>query len=170
MHYDYIFLVIFFPVRQSKIDYEDTLSRARLLNSTAFAFLLRKYHICIFHPSFHTLIFFIFSKSLNYFIPTICTNSKNVGSVIMCVFCQKSRLLHSQRVVQSEFKKAVKRMVGKLEYVCGSVLSDYGGTGNDRDEKHLKKKLCEKMFLAQVKLSCHTTPSISIRRFAFIAE
>ena len=32
-----------------------------------------------------------------------------------------------------------KRMVGKLEYVCGSVLSDYGGTGNDRDEKHLKK-------------------------------
>ena len=30
-------------------------------------------------------------------------------------------------------------MVEKLEYVCGSVLSDYGGTGNDRDEKHLKK-------------------------------
>ena len=26
-------------------------------------------------------------------------------------------------------------MIGKLDYVCGSVLADYAGTGNDKDLK-----------------------------------
>ena len=30
-------------------------------------------------------------------------------------------------------------MIAKVTYMCGSVLSDYHGTGNDKDEKHLKR-------------------------------
>ena len=29
-------------------------------------------------------------------------------------------------------------MMSKLNYVCGSVISEYMGTGSDRDEKYLK--------------------------------
>ena len=63
--------------------------------------------------------------------------AKNVGFTITCVGCHKPRLLHSKTMVKTVFQKGTKRMVEKLDYVCGSVLSDYEGTGNDRDVKLL---------------------------------
>ena len=35
-------------------------------------------------------------------------------------------------------EKGAKRMMGKVSYMCGSVLSEYLVTENDRDEKYLK--------------------------------
>merc|ERR1711928_307785 len=40
-------------------------------------------------------------------------------------------------VVKAVYQKGTKRMVGKLDYVCGSVLADYEATGNDKDMKLL---------------------------------
>ena len=63
--------------------------------------------------------------------------AKNVGFTITCVGCRKPRLLHLKTVVKAVYQKGTKRMVGKLDYVCGSVLADYKGTGNDKDMKLL---------------------------------
>ena len=40
--------------------------------------------------------------------------------------------------MKEEGKLGLKRIISKLSYVCGSVLSEYLGTGNDRDDKYLK--------------------------------
>ena len=48
----------------------------------------------------------------------------------------KPRLLHSRNKVKDP--KGAKRIVSKLTYVYGSSLSEYLGTGADKDEKHLK--------------------------------
>ena len=61
--------------------------------------------------------------------------AKNVGFTITCVGCSKPRLLHSKTVVKAVNQKGTKRMIEKIDYVCGSVLADYAGTGNDRDLK-----------------------------------
>jgi hypothetical protein len=86
-----------------------------------------------------------------------------VGFTITCVGCQKPRLVHSRTVVKYEnqnAKKAVQRMVEKVEYVCGSVLADYEGTGNDRDMNLIAKiwsKLHVRVHVLR-KLSTRTTP------------
>lgn len=64
--------------------------------------------------------------------------AKNVGFVIKCQECSKPRLLHSKHKLKQDDQKGAKRMISKLTYMCGSVLSEYLGTGNDRDEKYLK--------------------------------
>ena len=40
--------------------------------------------------------------------------------------------------MKEEGKKGLKRIVSKLSYMCGSVLSEYLGSGNNRDERYLK--------------------------------
>ena len=72
------------------------------------------------------------------FSPTGQT-AKNVGFVVKCLECNKPRLLHSKNKLKTaEEQKGAKSMISKLSYMCGSVLSEYLGTGNDRDEKYLK--------------------------------
>ena len=71
------------------------------------------------------------------FSPTGQT-SKNVGFVVKCQECNKSRLLHSKHKLKADDTKSAKRMLSKVSYMCGSVLSKYLGTGNDKDEKYLK--------------------------------
>ena len=63
--------------------------------------------------------------------------AKNVGFVIVCCECDKPRLLHSRNKIKKENINAVKRMMGKLTYVCGAAISEYVGTGADRDERFL---------------------------------
>ena len=47
-----------------------------------------------------------------------------------------------------ELQILVKRMMAKLNYVCGSIISEYMVTGADRDEKYLKT------ILVRENLSC----------------
>ena len=71
------------------------------------------------------------------FSPTAQT-AKNVGFVITCMECEKPRLLHSKQVIKKDDLKSAKRMMQKVSYMCGAALSEYAGSGNDRDERHLK--------------------------------
>ena len=64
--------------------------------------------------------------------------AKNIGFTIKCEECSKPRLLHSKPKIKQEDLKGGKRMILKLTYICGFILSEYLGTGNDRDEKYLK--------------------------------
>ena len=52
--------------------------------------------------------------------PPSAQTAKNVGFTISCVGCHKPRLLHSKTVVKSVYQKGTKRMIQKLDYVCGS--------------------------------------------------
>ena len=65
--------------------------------------------------------------------------AKHVGFTISCVGCHKPRLLHSKTMIKPVHQqKGTKRMIEKIEYVCGSVLADYAGTGNDKDLKFIE--------------------------------
>ena len=46
-------------------------------------------------------------------------------------------ILHFRKLKPNE-QKSAKRMISKVSYVCGSILFEYLGTRNDRDEKYLK--------------------------------
>lgn len=63
------------------------------------------------------------SKKLYHNIPfsPIAQTTKNVGVVITCVDCCKSRLLHSKNEIKKEDLKGVKRIVSKLTHMCESV-------------------------------------------------
>ena len=76
--------------------------------------------------------------SHNIPFPPSGQTAKNVGFIVKCLECDKSRLLHSKYKLKSDDQKGAKRMMSKVSYMCGSVLSEYLGTGNDRDEKYLK--------------------------------
>ena len=69
--------------------------------------------------------------------PPTAQTAKNVGFTVSCMACKKPRLLHSKTVVKVVYQKPTKRMIEKLDYVCGSVLSEYEGTGNEKDRKLL---------------------------------
>ena len=71
------------------------------------------------------------------FSPTGQT-ARNVGFVVKCEECNKSRLLHAKHKLKPGEIARAKRMISKVSYIYGSVLSEYLGTGNDRDEKYLK--------------------------------
>ena len=64
--------------------------------------------------------------------------AKNVGFVIKCEACDKPRLLHSKSKVKHDELRGVQRLIAKLNYVWGAAISEYMGTGADRDEKYLK--------------------------------
>ena len=70
------------------------------------------------------------------FSPTAQT-AKNVRFVISCSECKKPRFLHSRNKVKKDDVNAVKRMMGKITYVCGAALSEYLGTGGDKDERFI---------------------------------
>ena len=57
--------------------------------------------------------------------------AKNVGITIFCEECKRPRLMHSQRRLKPTEVVALKRLITKFSYVCGSVLSEYQGTGRD---------------------------------------
>ena len=63
---------------------------------------------------------------------------KNVGFVITCLECQKPRLLHSKNKMKKDDLPSAKRMMQKVSYMCGAALTEYVGSGNDRDERYLK--------------------------------
>ena len=69
--------------------------------------------------------------------PPTAQTAKNVGFTVSCMACKKPRLLHSKTVVKVAYQKPTRRMIEKLDYVCGSVLSEYEGTGNEKDRKLL---------------------------------
>ena len=58
--------------------------------------------------------------------------------VIETTECHKPRLLYSQHKLKNRQPDFAKRMVKKLDYVCGASLSEYMGTGGDKDEQLLK--------------------------------
>ena len=76
-------------------------------------------------------------KPHNISFPPTANTAKNVGFMVKCEECQKPRLLHAKHKIKEDLKGA-KRMMAKLNYVCGSIISEYMGTGADRDEKYLK--------------------------------
>ena len=68
--------------------------------------------------------------------------SKNVGFVIKCEECQKSRLLHSQKKLKGGDIQVLKRIISKFSYECGSLLSEYLGTGGELNrEKEVSTKV-----------------------------
>ena len=69
-------------------------------------------------------------KASQYPIQPLRSKVKNVGFIVKCEECNKSRLFHGI--------KGAKRMISTVAYMCGSVLSGYMGTGNDKDEKFLQ--------------------------------
>ena len=77
--------------------------------------------------------------------------AKNVGFVVKCEECSKSRLLHAKHKLKSGEIASAKRMISKVSYMCGSILSEYLGTGNDRDEKYLK------ILFVRENISCAST-------------
>ena len=64
--------------------------------------------------------------------------AKNVGFFLKCEECNKPRLLHAKNKLKLDDQKGAKRMMGKISFICGSVLSEYLGTENDRNKKYLK--------------------------------
>ena len=57
--------------------------------------------------------------------------AKNVGITIFCEECKRPRLMHSQQKLKQTEVVALKLLITKFSYVCGSVLSEYQGTGRD---------------------------------------
>ena len=95
------------------------------------------------------------------FSPTAHT-AKNVGFVITCLECEKPRLLHSKHKVRKEDVPSVKRM---MKYMCGAALSEYTGSGEDRDEQHLKS------IYVRENLACRSIielPYFSVENFPII--
>ena len=86
-------------------------------------------------------------KPHNISFPPTANTAKNVGFMVKCEECQKPRLLHAKHKIKEDLKGA-KRMMAKLNYVCGSIISEYMVTGADRDEKYLKT------ILVRENLSC----------------
>ena len=76
--------------------------------------------------------------------------AKNVGFLITCEECKKPRLLHAQKKLQPGDVQALKRSMSKFSYVCGSVLSEYQGTGR---ELIREKEILQKVFVRE-NLSC----------------
>ena len=60
------------------------------------------------------------------FSPTGQT-ARNVGFVVKCEECNKSRLLHAKHKLKPGEIASAKRMMSKVSYMCGSVLSEYLG-------------------------------------------
>ena len=55
----------------------------------------------------------------------------NVGRLIKCEECKKPRLLHAQRKLNHSDLQALTKMLAKFSYLCGSVPSEYQGTGGE---------------------------------------
>ena len=89
------------------------------------------------------------------FSPTAHT-AENVGFVITCTECKKPRLLHSRKKIKDDVAGA-KRMMGKVTYMCGAVLSEFLVNGRDKDERFLNtifvRYLCALTFLVNRKSS-----------------
>ena len=62
--------------------------------------------------------------------------AKNVGFIVRCEECQKSRLIHSKLKLKKEDTQGAQRMLKKLSYMCGASPAEYVGTGY-RYEKFL---------------------------------
>ena len=71
------------------------------------------------------------------FPPPTSQTAKYFCFTVSCIACNKPRHLHSKTVVKGIYQKPTKRLVEKLDIVCGSVLSEYEGTGNEKDRKLL---------------------------------
>ena len=61
-----------------------------------------------------------------------------LGFVITCTECKKPRLLHSKTKIKKENGPGAKRMMEKVMYMCGSILSEFLGNGADKDERFLQ--------------------------------
>ena len=77
-------------------------------------------------------------KASQYPIRPLRSKVKNVGFIVKCEECNKSRLLHAKHKLKANDIKGAKRMISTVAYMCGSVLSVCIGTGNDKDEKFLQ--------------------------------
>ena len=70
--------------------------------------------------------------------PVTAQTAKNVGLLIHCTECKKPRCLYAQYVLKNQQPVYAKRMIQKVDYVCGASLSEYVGSGGDKDEQLLK--------------------------------
>ena len=70
--------------------------------------------------------------------PVTAQTAKNVGFVIHCTECKKPRCLYAQHVLKNQQPVYAKRIIQKVDYVCGASLSEYVGSGGDKDEQLLK--------------------------------
>ena len=57
----------------------------------------------------------------------------NVGFTIVCTECKKPRLLHAKNKLKDGAPAIAKRMIKKIDYMCGATLQEYMGSGGDRD-------------------------------------
>ena len=71
--------------------------------------------------------------------PPTAQASKNVGITVRCVECKKPRLLYAQKKIHLSEVSSLKRLLAGVEYVCGAVLSEYGGDDGNRDMAVLTK-------------------------------
>ena len=143
--------------RPNKIDYVFSVKRARPWNIAAFSFFLKKLRFFIFLAS--SCIKYIFacysgSDPTEKYLPSTLENvekqdsgirfpvtaqtAKNVGLLIHCTECKKPRCLYAQYVLKNQQPVYAKRMIQKVDYVCGASLSEYVGSGGDKDEQLLK--------------------------------
>ena len=51
--------------------------------------------------------------------------AKNVGFIVKCEECNKSRLLHAKHKLKANDLERAKRMISTVAYMCGSFLSEY---------------------------------------------
>ena len=70
--------------------------------------------------------------------------------------------------MKEEGKLGLKRIISKLSYVCGSVLSEYLGTGNDRDDKYLKLVYVRDNLSCDSKIELPIIQLIFTRKYVFI--
>ena len=71
------------------------------------------------------------------FTPTAQT-AKNVGFTLKCTECKKQRLLFAQKKLKSQEVNSLKRILAGIEYICGSILSEYSGDESNKDLLILK--------------------------------
>ena len=77
-------------------------------------------------------------KGSQYPIQPLRSKVKNVGFIVKCEECNKSRLFHAKHKLKANGIKGAKRMISTVAYVYGSVLSECMGTGNDKYKKFLQ--------------------------------
>ena len=75
---------------------------------------------------------------------------KNVGFTVTCEQCKKPRLIHSKKKLNVAECNLVKRIGSKFSYVCGSVFSEYLGTGGERNNE---KEVAAKVYIRE-NISC----------------
>ena len=87
-------------------------------------------------------------RSHNIPFSTTAQTAKNVGITIRAKSAKskKTRLLHSQKKMTAGEIKTLKRLISKFSCVCGSVISEYQGTGGEAKKE---KEMIEKVFVRE---------------------